>query len=312
MMAQFNALTKQLDRIELQGNQQEMSNNEVEKNSDSRIETVSLENEQLLLDKSIALNDPDIQAALKDVNDELKITTVNSATFENVIGCSLGDSYAPDVLKRNSDMYNGQQEIGSGPHSQFTAPKNLRATVIGGRYYPPGQVPESSKGDDGLFWPFEENRTKNSPPKPIARKVAPRAAHVSAKVQGGFAPILIDVNAPLGKKHQQPTRWQEIDSTNDILQFSKDSRKASMERAGVVPGTTRGEKYSAWHPTVGGKCNARFKLDKEWYLATILKIDSKGLTVKFESRGNKQICVVQPKNVKPVVWNRPLTAQWSR
>jgi hypothetical protein len=294
MMAQFQSLTKDLDRMEENGIQQDAAAETAEQ--DARVEALRRESAV----QTSAVDDPDIQRVLKEVNDEMTLMKTNSATFENVQGCSLGESYAPDVMQRNSDMYNGQQEIGAGPHQEFTAPTNLRATVIGGRYYPAGKEPESRKGDDGLFWPFEENRTKKSPPKPAARRVAPRAAHVSAKVQGGFGQILIDVNKPT-KKHQQPSRWLKLDPAEDIQ---------SMERAGVVASTPRME--AEWHPTVGGKCNARYSLDKEWYLCTILKISNKGLLVKFQSRGNNHVCTVQASNVKPVVWNRPLTSQWSR
>ena len=80
----------------------------------------------------------------------------------------------------------------------------------------------------------------------------------------------------------------------------------------MIKNTGRGTTKKEWAPKVGAKCNARYKGDKEWYLATILDVQTNGLKVKFESRGNNKIRTVLPGNVRPVVWNRPLTAQWSR
>ena len=134
------------------------------------------------------------------------------------------------------------------------------------------------------------------------RKVAPRTAHVSSIVQGGFGTVIIDVDDKQ-RPGQQPSRWEKMDPSKDI---------ESCERAGVIPDTQRGMMMKEWRPTVGSKCNARYKQDKEWYLCEILNITKDGLQVKFESRGNMRVVTVLPCNVKPVVWNRPLTSQWSR
>ena len=150
-----------------------------------------------------------------------------------------------------------------------------------------------------MFWPFEENEEKSTKTR---RRVAPRTAHVSSIVQGGFGTVLIDV-ADEQRPGQQPSRWESRDPSKDV---------ASLERANVIPATSRGKMTEEWRPTVGAKCNARYKRDREWYLCTILKITDKGLEVRFESRGNQRRATVLPANVKPVVWNRPLTSQWSR
>ena len=85
-----------------------------------------------------------------------------------------------------------------------------------------------------------------------------------------------------------------------------------MERAGVIPATPCGTARAQWRPKVGTKCNARWPGDKQWYLAEIRKVAPDGLHVKFLSQGNDQTAVVQSNCVRPVMWDRPLTAQWSR
>ena len=319
MLAQYNALTTQLNTMEQEHHNQQKQLDRVsaarqdeDKDKDARVESVLAHPDVYNAVQEFNTTAPDSSLSLSLSPSPRKSNIVKfnhqlASTFENVQQCSLGDSYAEDVLLRNSDAYDGQQTIASGPHAMFTAPSNERATVVAGRYYPPGQNPLESE-DGGIFWPFEEERTKKSPPK-ASRRVAPRAAHVSAKVQGGFGSVLIDVDphfnpdGSVKKKHQQPSRWSALDPSTDVI---------SMERAGVIKNTGRGTTKKEWAPKVGAKCNARYKGDKEWYLATILDVQTNGLKVKFESRGNNKIRTVLPGNVRPVVWNRPLTAQWSR
>ena len=320
MLEQYKELSKKLnvmeieqERIEKQQQQQQHREDDQEDNQKDDREDNRVEEEAALNYSGVTTSDGDSNSSTNNITDanpltmntKIKFNHQLSSTFENVQQCLLGDSYAPDVLQRNSDSYNGQQSIGSGPHDLFTAPSSQRATVVAGRYYPAGQNPLLEE-DGGIFWPFEEVRKrKNSPEnkKDKSRRVAPRAARVSAKVQGGYGALLIDVDDSMIKEHQQPSRWSALDPSTDVI---------SMERAGIIINTPRGTMKKDWCPQIGAKCNARYSSDREWYLATILDVQTNGLKVKFESRGNNKVRTVLPSNVKPVVWNRPLTAQWSR
>ena len=271
--------------------------------------------------------DPDIIDAIREANegaptdnrsltlgkfDDPRFAQANES-FERVQGCTMGHPYHKDEMTPNSHAFNGQQEIGGGPHAQFLSPIQERSTIVASRYYPAGSSPEASKGDDGIYWPFEEPKKAGRFQKK-ARRVAPVAAYVSSLVQGGYGSVLIDGKWTEGGRvdrrspqissgHQKPSRWAELDPAADV---------DSMERAGVVPGTPSGTSRREWRPVVGAKCNARFPGNREYYLARIEELTPEGLRVRFLSRGNDKEAVVLPSNVKPVYWNRPLTAQWDR
>jgi hypothetical protein len=245
--------------------------------------------------------------------DDERLARANE-TFERVQGCTVGHPYHEDEMTPNSHAFNGQQTIGGGPHEQFLSPVRERATIVASRYYPAGSSPEASKGDDGIYWPFEKPPTPGSigRSRKVQRRVAPVAAYVSSLVQGGYGSVLIDGKWTEGGRvdrrsrqvgHQKPSRWAELDPAADV---------DSLERAGIVPGTPSGNGRREWRPTVGAKCNARFPGDREYYLARIEELTPEGLRVRFLSRGNDKEAVVLPSNVKPVYWNRPLTAQWDR
>lgn len=266
--------------------------------------------------------DPDILDAMQEANNsniwsenvgskfsDQRLAKANES-FERVQGCTLGDPYHEEDMKPNSHAFDGQQEIGGGPHEQFLSPVQERAKIVASRYYPAGSSPEASKDDDGIFWPFQGEKVLGE--RRARRRVAPVAAYVSSLVQGGYGTVLIDGRWTEGQRvdrrikvpeHQKPSRWVVLNPANDV---------DSMERAGVVPGTPSGNGYRDWLPVVGAKCIARFPGNKENYLAQIKEITSQGLKVRFLSRGNNKEAIVLPSNVKPVVWNRPLTAQWDR
>ena len=178
------------------------------------------------------------------------------------------------------------------PHQQFLDRGTLsRRHVIGGIPTPRVMCPRCRRETMAYFGPSRSVRWQST----TARRISPPRhktnTHAIARPNGGWQTFVID-SAAKGKadtRHRRTSRWGQLDPA------------LKMPDSGRVPLTTRGEAERNWKPRVGAMCMARYDVDREWYLAEILKIDQAGVHVRFKSRGNSNRGLVQASNLRPVV-----------
>jgi hypothetical protein len=220
----------------------------------------------------------------------------------------VGEAYEPDWMKSSYKAYN-DQEFGEPPEWD----KKDKVRLVAGQIYNENEAPEGLNDDPEttIYFPFKGH-------DPNEKKV--RRSRSTAKClllpQGGYGTMIIDKKSRRrGQQIPRPSRWLDggrkhhpfINGEGQLDDIEEKELLKRMVRT-QTRGGGRSSTNSGWKPVTGGKCVARFAGDKEWYLAKIEKIHSRHLEVKFCSRGNNKREIVSKKFVRPVVYDRPLTA----